>query len=53
MIQHPIYKDYYATTDGQVYSKKFKSNRIKKIKPFRLNTGYYLLNLMHNKKRKK
>jgi len=49
--QHPIYTDYYGTKNGEVYSKKYKKERIKKIKPMKLNTGYYLLGLTHNKKR--
>ena len=49
--QHPIYKDYYGTEDGKVYSKKFKSSRFRELKPVRLNTGYYLLGLCYENKR--
>jgi len=49
--QHPLYKDYYGTEDGGVYSKKFKSGRIKQLNPMRLNTGYYLLGLCYQKQR--
>jgi hypothetical protein len=51
LVQHPIYKDYYGTRDGRVFSKKYKTGRVKELKPMRLNTGYYLLGLCHDNKR--
>jgi len=38
--QHPLYKDYYGTEDGGVYSKKFKSGRIKQLNPMRCDRCY-------------
>jgi hypothetical protein len=49
--QHPIYTDYYGSESGNVYSKKFKSGRIRELKPIRLSTGYYILGLCFNKQR--
>lgn len=49
LIQHPIYKDYYADLEsGEVYSCKF--NKIKKLKLYN-SRGYLQFNIMNNKEK--
>lgn len=44
------FPDYYVTDCGDVYSRNYKgSGRIKKLKPFKINSGYLIVDLRRDK----
>ena len=49
-FKHPIYKDYAADLNGNIYS--FKFGKIKLINPCENNKGYFKFSICYNGKRK-
>jgi DNA/RNA endonuclease G (NUC1) len=52
MEEHPIYKGYFGTEDGKVFSNKGSNKSFRQLKPVLQKTGYYIVHLRVNKKHK-